>query len=171
MPIDVGVPTSAVISEQLEFIERAEELGFAGAGTADHLRYGQDAFLILGAAAARTNRITLYPAVTNPVVRSPAILAGLANSLGQLAPGRTKLVIGAGDQSAVEAGVKPATLSQFKEAVVVVGEWQGAEFLTLFGRYQLPSWTVRCTVDQPIDTEARCLSPTRLSQVTNHLDT
>jgi len=56
--------------------------------------------------------------VTNPVVRSPAVLVGLANSLAQLAPGRTKLAIGAGDQSAIEAGVRPAKLTQFRNAIV-----------------------------------------------------
>lgn len=118
LPIALGVPTSGNLSSQLEFIERAESLGFAGAGVADHLRYGQDVFMTLGAAASRTTRIELYPAVTNPVVRSPAVLAGHANSLAQLAPGRSRLAIGAGDQSAIEAGVRPAKLAQFRDAVV-----------------------------------------------------
>ncbi|MEE8518337.1 MAG: LLM class flavin-dependent oxidoreductase [Dehalococcoidia bacterium] len=146
LAISIGVPTGATITEQLEFIERAERSGFAGVGTADHLRYGQDAFVTLAAAAGRTSRIILHPAITNPVVRSPAVLAGLANSLAQLAPGRTKLAIGAGDQSAVEAGVSPATLAQFREAVVSIRRLLHGEEVT-FGT--APPLTLGNIADPP----------------------
>jgi 5,10-methylenetetrahydromethanopterin reductase len=120
MPIELhaGVPVGAPLAEQVVFIKRAEELGYAGAGIADDPRFGADPFVTLAAAAAETRRIWLYPAATNPVTRHPVVLAGLANSLAILAPGRVKLAIGTGDGGVELAGLRPAKLSRLREAVV-----------------------------------------------------
>lgn len=112
----VGAPPSAPLAEQIAFFRRAEELGFAGVGVADDPTIGVDAFVTLAVAAAQTERVWLYPAVTNPVTRHPVVLAGLAGSLSQLAPGRVKLVLATGDSGVTHAGLRPAKLATLREA-------------------------------------------------------
>ena len=122
MPLElhIGGPASASLARQVAFIVRAEELGFAGVGIADHVEYGHDVYVTLALAAAQTSRIELYPAITNPVTRHPFVLASLANSLAELAPGRVKLAIGPGDTGVVQAGLKPATLHELRRAVEAI---------------------------------------------------
>ena len=122
MPLEmhIGGPASAPLARQVAFIRRAEELGFAGVGIADHVEYGHDVYVTLALAAAQTSRIELYPAITNPVTRHPFVLASLANSLAELAPGRVKLVIGPGDTGVIQAGLKPATLDELRGAVEAI---------------------------------------------------
>ncbi len=105
------------IPTQVDFIKRAESMGFAGAGVADHLEHGQDAFVILALAATQTSNIALYPAVTNPKSRHPFHLAVMANTLAELAPGRAKLAMGTGDSIVVNLGTSPAKTEVFKDAV------------------------------------------------------
>lgn len=122
MPIEIhiGGPASAPIARQIAFIRRAEELGFAGVGIADNVEHGHDVFVTLALAAERTSVIELYPAITNPVTRHPFVLASLANSLAELAPGRVKLAIGPGDTGVIQAGLKPATLAELRGAVEAI---------------------------------------------------
>ena len=119
MPIDlhIGAPLSAPLSDQIAFFKRAEALGFDGVGIADDPLFGGDAFVTIAAAARETERIWLYPAVTNPVTRHPFVLAGLAGALTALAPGRVKLAIGTGDSGVVFTGAKPAKLAELRDAV------------------------------------------------------
>ena len=117
MELHVGAPASAAIEEQVAFMRRAEAMGFSGVGVADDARYG-DAFDALSAGAEVTSKVWLYPAVANPVSRTPAQLATLTRSLFARAPGRTKLAIGAGDAALEGSGRRPATLRELKSAVV-----------------------------------------------------
>lgn len=117
LEIHIGGPASAPIPRQVAFIRQAEELGFAGVGIADHVDHGHDVFVALALAAGQTSAVELYPAITNPVTRHPSVLASLANSLAELAPGRVKLAIGPGDTGVIQAGLKPATLGELRLAV------------------------------------------------------
>ncbi|MPY96270.1 MAG: LLM class flavin-dependent oxidoreductase [Acidimicrobiia bacterium] len=56
----------------------------------------REPFALLAAAAARTGRLGLGVAVTNPYVRHPAIGAAAALTIDELAPGRARLGIGPG---------------------------------------------------------------------------
>lgn len=56
----------------------------------------REPFVLLAAAAARTRRLGLGVAVTNPYVRHPAIGAAAALTIDELAPGRVRLGIGPG---------------------------------------------------------------------------
>ncbi len=120
MQVDIGVPVSAPVADQVEYIRRAEELGFAGVGLGDNLSAGHDIFVTMALAAAQTSRITLYPAAANPVTRHPAVLANLARSLAEQAPGRVKLAIGRGGRELVANGLKPAGLSQLRDALALI---------------------------------------------------
>ena len=100
----VAVPAVA------EVIARCEDAGFDGVGVHDHPHSGRDAYLVLALAAARTRRIQLYPATSSPVVRHPVLLASLAQSLDEIAPGRVCLTVAPGFLSARSVGRRRATV-------------------------------------------------------------
>ena len=120
MRFDAGAPLSIPVHEQVAYIKEIEAMGYDGAGVADHLEYGRDAYITLALAATQTSRINLYPSVTNPLTRHAFTLAGLANTINELAPGRFRLAIGSGDSTAIHTGVSPAPVDRFREVVVSI---------------------------------------------------
>ncbi|MCY4583306.1 MAG: LLM class flavin-dependent oxidoreductase [Chloroflexi bacterium] len=126
--IDVNDPTNAPLDESSRFAERVEELGFAGVGMPDHPHTGRDVFVRLALAAQRTSRVTLFPSVTNPVSRGPRMLATLGATLGELAPGRARLVVSSGKAAVAYVDGERATVSQVAGAVETVRETLAARF-------------------------------------------
>ncbi len=118
--IDVNDPTDLPLSESSRFAERAEELGFAGVGMPDHPFTGRDVFVRLTLAAQRTTRVTLFPSVTNPVARDPKMLATLGATLAELAPGRARLVLGAGQAAVRYAGKPRATVARMADSIETI---------------------------------------------------
>jgi 5,10-methylenetetrahydromethanopterin reductase len=101
--------------------ERAEALGL------DELWLGdegpaRDPFVLLAAAAVRTERLRLGVAVTNPYVRHPAITAAAAMTLHELSGGRAILGIGPGGQIALgPLGIpRERPLARTREAVRLI---------------------------------------------------
>ncbi len=126
--IDVNDPTNLPLSESSRFAVRAEELGFAGVGMPDHPHTGRDVFVRLALAAQRTARVTLFPSVTNPVSRNPKMLATLGATLGELAPGRARLVVGSGQAAVQYVGEPQATALQMTRAVETILRTLATEF-------------------------------------------
>ena len=118
--VDVNDPTDFPLAESSRFAVKAEELGFAGVGMPDHPHTGKDVFVRLALAAQHTERVTLFPSVANPVSRHPKMLATEAATLAELAPGRTRLVIGSGDLAVRYIGEPGATASQLADAAATV---------------------------------------------------
>lgn len=88
----------------LAVADACERLGFEGLFTSDHYRsvvgaHGRgsnDAWAILAALAARTDRIRLGTLVSPVTFRHPAVLAKLATTVDLISSGRVDLGIGAG---------------------------------------------------------------------------
>lgn len=104
-----AVRTSVVILPDLRWPQaaarwrEAEERGFAGAWTYDHLSWRSlrdgpwlGAVPLLAAIAAVTSRIRIGTLVTSPNFRHPAVLAKDAMTLDEISHGRFDLGIGAG---------------------------------------------------------------------------
>jgi alkanesulfonate monooxygenase SsuD/methylene tetrahydromethanopterin reductase-like flavin-dependent oxidoreductase (luciferase family) len=96
-PIDL---TSATL---LDAARAAEDAGFAGVWTYDHLsgavlhgRRTLDVWTMLGALAAVTTRVALGPLVANATVRHPAHINSAVATLQELSGGRVRLGVGAG---------------------------------------------------------------------------
>jgi 5,10-methylenetetrahydromethanopterin reductase len=106
--------------ELMRFVESIEAAGFDGAGILDSQLLSRDTFVVLGQAATRTSRLTLFPAVTNPFTRHASVLAGAIQTVEELAPGRVKFVIGTGYTSASTIGRKPATLAEMRACLGAV---------------------------------------------------
>lgn len=89
----------------LAFAERAERLGFDGVFAFDHLfppgaspdRPSLEAFSMLSAVAARTERIAVGTLVTRATLRSAGMIARLAASVDGVSHGRMILAVGTGD--------------------------------------------------------------------------
>lgn len=101
----------------LRLIQDVEAAGFDGVGILDSQLLCRDTFVTLGLAAVNTSRLMLFPAVTNPFTRHVSVLASAAQSVEELAPGRTKIVIGTGYTSAHTIGRKPATLAEMRACI------------------------------------------------------
>src|SRR5262245_41675091 len=118
--VSLRVPGTAPMSELMALLQNVEAAGFDGAGILDSQMLCRDTFVILGQAASRTSRLTLFPAVTNPITRHASVLAGAIQTVEELAPGRVKFVIGTGYTSASTIGKKPATLAEMRSCIATV---------------------------------------------------
>src|SRR4030081_2141594 len=84
-------------SETLEFVLRAEELGFDAYWANDHPTRSMDCWSTLTALAMATRKIRLLSLVSCIYYRSPALLARLAADVDRVSNGRLILGVGIGD--------------------------------------------------------------------------
>ncbi len=127
LQVDIRVPVGRPIPELVGFIRRVEAAGLNGVGIHDHHHSGRDAYVTLALAAAQTRRLSLYPATSNPLTRHPLVLAALANSLAELAPGRTMLTLGPGFLSVEAAGLGRARREVLRRAVTQIKALLGGQ--------------------------------------------
>ena len=118
--ISMRVPGTSPMPELLRMIRQIEDAGFDGAGILDSQMICRDTFVTMGMAANATSKLRLFPAVTNPFGRIPSVLAGAAQTVAEIAPGRTKFIIGTGYTSASTIGRRPATLRQMRRCIMEV---------------------------------------------------
>jgi 5,10-methylenetetrahydromethanopterin reductase len=116
--LDIRVPVGRPLPDVADVIARCEDAGLDGVGVHDHPHSGRDAYVALALAARRTRRLRLYPATSSPVVRHPVLLASLAHSLDELAPGRVCLTVAPGFLAVRSIGQRPATIAAMREAVL-----------------------------------------------------
>lgn len=118
--VDIRVPMGLPLPALIDFIRGCEEAGFHGVGLHDHHHIGRDCYVVLGIAAASTSRLSLYPVTSNTVTRHPLVLAALANSLAEVAPGRTCITLGPGFLSVEAAGESRAAIDDLRRAVCAI---------------------------------------------------
>jgi 5,10-methylenetetrahydromethanopterin reductase len=115
--VSLRVPVGRPLPELADFIVRCESAGFDGVGIHDHPSSGRDAYVALALAARATRRLALFPATSSPIVRHPLLLASLAHSLEELAPGRARLTMAPGFISTRSIGKPRGTVATMREAV------------------------------------------------------
>ena len=118
--VHMRVPGTAPMPDLMRLIASIETAGFDGAGILDSQLLSRDAFVVLAQAATHTQRLTLFPAVTNPLTRHASVLAGAIQSVEELAPGRVKFVMGTGYTSASTIGRRAGTLAEMRECLRTV---------------------------------------------------
>ncbi len=118
--VSMRVPGTSPLPELLDMIRQIEAAGFDGAGILDSQMICRDTFVTLALAAGATSGLRLFPAVTNPFGRIPSVLAGAAQTVAEVAPGRTRVIIGTGYTSASTIGRRPATLRQMRRCITEV---------------------------------------------------
>ncbi|MEE3012776.1 MAG: LLM class flavin-dependent oxidoreductase [Chloroflexota bacterium] len=118
MKVDIRVPVGLPVADTAEFISGCEAAGFTGVGVHDHQHSGRDVYLTLALAAQRTSMLNLYPATTNPVTRHPSVLASLAHTLEEIAPGRILLTVGPGYLAVGNIGRSSASVERMRQAIL-----------------------------------------------------
>ncbi|MEM1942730.1 MAG: LLM class flavin-dependent oxidoreductase [Candidatus Caldarchaeum sp.] len=78
-----------------------EQKGFDGVWVSDHY-FNRSSFMTLSLMAMNTRKVLLGPAVVNPYTTPPALIAQNILTLSEVAVGRVRLAIGAGDQLALK---------------------------------------------------------------------
>jgi len=115
--VSIRVPVGMPLPDVAAFVARCEDAGFDGVGIHDHPSSGRDAYLALTLAAQATRQLRLFPATSSPQVRHPLVLASLANSLAEVAPGRSFLTVAPGFISTRSVGQPRAGVAFMREAV------------------------------------------------------
>jgi 5,10-methylenetetrahydromethanopterin reductase len=115
--VAIRVPVGRPLPEIAAFAARCEQAGFDGVGIHDHPSSGRDAYMALALAAQATSRMRLFPATSSPVVRHPLVLASLAHSLEEIAPGRALLTVAPGFISTRGIGRKRAGIDAMRHAI------------------------------------------------------
>src|ERR671919_210209 len=118
--VSMRVPGTSPMPQLMTLIQSIEAAGFDGAGILDSQMISRDTFVVLAQAATQTSRMTLFPAVTNPLTRHASVLAGGIQTVEELAPGRVRFVIGTGYTSASTIGRAPATLAEMRACIGTV---------------------------------------------------
>jgi alkanesulfonate monooxygenase SsuD/methylene tetrahydromethanopterin reductase-like flavin-dependent oxidoreductase (luciferase family) len=173
MKIDVLlIPMSARYAEMRAAAVAADEAGFDGLWTWDHLRDPDaddgpgvpEAMTVLSALAEATRRIMLGPLVLNVANRHPGVLANMAATLQAVSGGRLLLGLGAGgsrqtpyarEQDAIGQRVDgdAARAQRVVEAIQVMRRlWAGdtGDFTGTSYRLQRPSGFLRPDPPPPI---------------------
>lgn len=133
MKVDIRVPVGLPVTDTAEFIAGCEAAGFSGVGVHDHQHSGRDVYLTLALAAQRTSKVNLYPATTNPVTRHPGVLASLAHTLEEIAPGRVLLTVGPGYLAVGNIGRPSASVEQMRQAILSIRRLLRGELVTFNG--------------------------------------
>lgn len=115
--VSLRVPVGRPLPELADFVARCEDAGLDGVGMHDHPSSGRDAYLALALAARATRRLRLFPATSSPLVRHPLLLASLAHSLDEIAPGRVLLTVAPGFISTRSIGRPRASVDAMRRAV------------------------------------------------------
>src|SRR5436190_24258093 len=116
--VALRVPVGRPLPELAAIAARCEQAGFDGVGIHDHPSSGRDAYLALAMAARATYRLQLLPATSSPLVRHPLVIASLAHSLEEIAPGRTYLTVAPGFISTKSIGMQRAPVAVMRDAIV-----------------------------------------------------
>jgi 5,10-methylenetetrahydromethanopterin reductase len=115
--VNLRVPVGQPLPELAAFVARCEDAGLDGVGIHDHPSSGRDVYLALALAAQATWRLRLFPATSSPVVRHPLVLASLAHSLDEIAPGRAMLTVAPGFISTRSVGKPRASVAVMRQAI------------------------------------------------------
>jgi 5,10-methylenetetrahydromethanopterin reductase len=123
MKVSLQLIPEQPVAQLVEAARMADDLGYYACYSADEI-YHKDAWLLLGAAAARTDRVRLGPCVSPIYLRDPTQIAQLAATLDELSGGRAEVVLGIGnlatlDQYAITwQGTRP--VARLREAHAVI---------------------------------------------------
>ena len=137
--MDLGVCVASHIGD-VDYVVRAEELGYTHAWLADSQMLWSDCYATLALAATRTNQIKLGTGVAITGTRpAPVNAAGIA-TINALAPGRTFFGVGAGNTAMRVMGLPPHRIKQFEQYLqTLVPLLKGEESELHVGDKTLPS--------------------------------
>ena len=151
--------------ELVRYAVSAEQAGFDFEVCSDHFSpwltsqgHAPNAWAVLGAVAAMTERVGLYSFVTCPTMRyHPAVVAQQAATVQILADGRFTLGLGSGEnlnEHVVGAGwpAAPRRLDMLAEAIKIIRELLGGELVDFHGdHFSVDSARIWDVPDDPVE--------------------
>jgi alkanesulfonate monooxygenase SsuD/methylene tetrahydromethanopterin reductase-like flavin-dependent oxidoreductase (luciferase family) len=169
--------------EHLAMARAAEAVGFDSIWVGDHLLYRGDgrpdrgpweAWTLLAALAAATERVDLGPLVACAGFHPPGLLAKMAATVAEISDGRFVLALGAGwNEPEFSAFGLPFDhrVSRFEESFAIIRRLLAGERVTLRGRY----WQADDAVLMPAPTKRPRLmigsnGPRMLAMTLPHVD-
>ena len=112
--MDIGVCVASRIND-IDYVVRAEELGYSHAWMADSQMLWSDCYATLALVADKTSRINIGTGVAVSGTRpAPVNAAGIA-TINALAPGRTFFGVGSGNTARRVMGLPPQRIAEFEE--------------------------------------------------------
>lgn len=132
--LSLAVSGDKQLREYVRIAKAAEEFGFDTLSVADDLMF-KPAWPILFLIAQHTRQIRLGPAVVNPYLMHPALIAGTVAALDELSNGRAYLGLGRG--AFLEfVGIEPtAPLTTVREAIEIVRRLLNGDRTPYSGRF------------------------------------
>lgn len=112
--MELGICMASKIDD-IDYIVRAEQLGYTHAWIADSQMLWSDPYAVLALAATRTHSIRLGTGVAVAPTRPAPVTAASIATINQLAPGRTFLGIGTGNTAMRVMGHKPMPIAEFDD--------------------------------------------------------
>lgn len=109
--MELGVCVASHIAD-IDYVVRAEELGYTHAWLADSQMIWSDCYATLALAADRTHRIRIGTGVAVTGTRPAPVTAASIASINVLAPGRTFLGVGAGNTAMRIMGQPPQRIAE-----------------------------------------------------------
>jgi len=110
--VELGICVASHVNE-IDYVVRAEELGFSHAWLADSQMLWSDCYATLALAATKTSKIKLGTGVAVAGTRPPAVNAAGIATINALAPGRTFFGIGSGNTAMRVMGLPPQRTKDF----------------------------------------------------------
>jgi alkanesulfonate monooxygenase SsuD/methylene tetrahydromethanopterin reductase-like flavin-dependent oxidoreductase (luciferase family) len=112
--MDLGICMASHVGD-IDYVVRAEELGYSHAWLADSQMLWSDCYAALALAAVRTSTIKLGTGVAISGTRpAPVNAAGIA-TINALAPGRTFFGVGSGNTARRVMGLPPQRIAEFEQ--------------------------------------------------------
>ena len=110
--MELGVCVASHIGD-VDYVVRAEQLGYSHAWLADSQMIWSDCYATLALAAVRTERIRIGTGVAVSGTRPAPVTAASIATINALAPGRTFLGVGAGNTALRIMGQPPQRIADF----------------------------------------------------------
>jgi 5,10-methylenetetrahydromethanopterin reductase len=118
--VGIRIPPCRPVPEIADAVRRAELAGFDSVAMPESPTLWRNTVAALVASAAVTDRITLATNVVSFATHSPAAVASFARTIGELAPGRFRLGIGAGDSAVTLTGRERSSTTDLRRGVAMV---------------------------------------------------
>ena len=119
MELSIAFQTNKHLSEYAELAVLSERCGFDGITVYEDLMF-QPAWQPLLVMAQQTERVRLGPAVVNPYLRHPAVIAGEFALLNEAAQGRAYLGLGRGSFLDALGLAQPKPIAAVRDTVTIV---------------------------------------------------
>jgi alkanesulfonate monooxygenase SsuD/methylene tetrahydromethanopterin reductase-like flavin-dependent oxidoreductase (luciferase family) len=134
--MDLGVCVASHIGD-IDYVVRAEALGYSHAWLADSQMLWSDCYATLALVADRTERIRIGTGIAVTGTRPPPVTAAAIATINVLAPGRTFLGVGAGNTAMRVMGQPPQRIADFDRYLETLRPLlRGEETVMQFGDHE-----------------------------------